>query len=80
MRLDFLSWVHEASLYAKLRPALKRSIEERETVKVAGVQLRRGTDLVRVEVTIEPIPAVDEELFLVAFRDEPEPTALELLP
>jgi two-component system CheB/CheR fusion protein len=77
VRLDLWSWIHEASLYAKLRPALQRAVEQRETVQVPDVQLRRDTQLVRVAVTIEPIAAVDEGLFLVAFRDEPAPATAE---
>ncbi|HLT38432.1 MAG TPA: PAS domain-containing protein, partial [Enhygromyxa sp.] len=77
VRLDLLSWVREASLYAKLRPALKRALERRETVEVGGIQLRRGAELVRVRVTIEPIPSIEEDLFLVTFGDEPEPPASE---
>lgn len=77
VRLDLLSWIHEASLYAKLRPALKRAVEQRETVQVASTQIKRGAESVRVGVTIEPIPSVDEGLFLVVFRDELQPTSVE---
>ncbi|MFO7564766.1 MAG: CheR family methyltransferase [Enhygromyxa sp.] len=71
VRLDLLSWVHDASLYAKLRPALKRAVEQHETVRVGNVQLRRGAEQVRVEVSVEPIPAIDEGVFLVSFSDQP---------
>jgi two-component system CheB/CheR fusion protein len=80
LRMDLLSWVHDASLYAKLRPALKRAIEERTAVQVSDIQLLRGTTLVSVGISIEPLAAVDEGLFVVVFTDERPPTEIESAP
>jgi two-component system CheB/CheR fusion protein len=78
VRMDFLAWVHEAPLYAKLRPALKRAIEQREATRIGGVQLLRGSKLIGVEVRIEPLSAIDESLFIVVFSDERPSPEMEL--
>jgi two-component system CheB/CheR fusion protein len=72
VRLDLLAWVRQSALYAKLRPALARALEQHAPVKLTGVPLQRGDESVRVEVTIDPIFAVAEGLFIVSFADEPE--------
>ena len=73
-RLDLLSWARPG-LYTKLRAALIEAINNEETVNLRGVHIERDGQRCRVACAIEPIPAAatSRSVFLVTFRDEPEP-------
>lgn len=71
VRTELLAWV-DPSLHVELRPALERAFEQSEVVVVDRAHVQRGDLVVPITCTVEPIPVVGDELWLVTFRDEPE--------
>jgi two-component system, chemotaxis family, CheB/CheR fusion protein len=61
-------------LRSKLRDAVRTAVLKTETVVSRGIQMRRGSTLARVTVTVEPLNTGTEidALWLVSFEDEPE--------
>jgi len=67
-------------LRSKLRGAVQEAMRGTQRVVVTGVQVRRGSAVPRVKVTVEPLDETarkSEGLWLVSFEDEPAlPTAV----
>ncbi len=65
-------------LRSGLRGALQEAVRGEQPVVLAGIQMRRGSTLCRVRITLEPLTASSievEDSWLVSFEDEPETTA-----
>ncbi len=63
------------ALRTKLRGAVQEALRSEQAVVVAGIQMRRGSTLARVKITVEPLsPGTNDSdgLWLVSFADEPE--------
>ncbi len=78
-RMDLLSWA-KPGIYPRLRGALDRARQGKERVTVADMRVERDGVTQRVECTIESITPLPGEarLFLVSFRDVPQPPTVEL--
>ncbi len=71
VRMDLLAWARPG-LYAALRSAIKQALERRNKVVEREARVQQGGSSTDIRITIEPIPAVAEDLFAVVFEDARE--------
>ncbi len=73
-RMDLLAWA-KPGLYSRLRSGLDQAREKNESVHLDDLRMERDGANQRVACTIEPVAplAGEARLFLVSFRDVPQP-------
>ena len=70
--MDVLTMVREG-LRTKLRSAIQRANDERVTVSIAGVHMKRDGGSANVGITVRPLESDGEPLLLISFVDEQAP-------
>jgi two-component system CheB/CheR fusion protein len=69
---DLLAMARDG-LRTKLRAALRQAAREHARIEFAGAQVDRNGEAVVASISVQPVQAEGEELFLVSFSDAPEP-------
>ncbi len=68
---DLLAMARDG-LRTKLRAGIRQAGREHAPVALAGVALERDGTVVKVSISIQPVPTEGEGFLLVSFSDEPE--------
>jgi len=69
---DLLAMARDG-LRTKLRAAIRQAGREHARAAFGGAEVDRNGDAVAVNISVQPVQAEGEELFLVSFSDAPEP-------